>query len=227
MKSNCTTNMAVKALVIVTLCVHLVSLIENIQTLRTPDVVFDHTNTIELHANNLEGSALNFSLTRTHSTFRDLRPPTELGHDRPVNALDLKSMYPSISLAELVNTDPNSECVNRGSSDRAIVNSTVIEDITITHPPNRKIPKIIHVTSKTRCMPLEVRTNLDLWRFTNYSFYVHDDKAVDRLLWETYWPEFPHLNLLRPCMVSGAAKADLWRYVLPTISMNVHRLFAS
>jgi mannosyltransferase OCH1-like enzyme len=55
--------------------------------------------------------------------------------------------------------------------------------------------------------------NINLWRFQNYFFYFHDDAAMDRLL-HKYWPEFPHLPLLQRCMVSGAAKADLWRLLV-------------
>jgi mannosyltransferase OCH1-like enzyme len=63
-------------------------------------------------------------------------------------------------------------------------------------------------------MPQQIIDNIQRWRLPDHNFYVHDDEAVNRLLWETYWPEFPHLNLLRPCLISGAALADLWRYLV-------------
>lgn len=214
MKSVCSVNMAIKALILTTLAAHLFSLLENTHTLRIPDVVLDHPNAMNLHAKEVVGGAWNFKPSTNYESVGFPPPPAVVTNNRPLNASDLKNMYPTISLVELVNTDPNPECDGPGPTDRALVESTIIEDVTITHPKNRKIPKIIHVTSKTRCMPLGVRQNLDLWRFTNYSFYVHDDAAVDRLLWETYFPEFPHLSLIRPCMISGAAKADLWRYLV-------------
>jgi hypothetical protein len=55
--------------------------------------------------------------------------------------------------------------------------------------------------------------NIQKWQFDDYSVYIHDDAAVDRLL-QKYWPEFPHLQKLRHCMISGAAMADLWRYLV-------------
>jgi mannosyltransferase OCH1-like enzyme len=55
--------------------------------------------------------------------------------------------------------------------------------------------------------------NLDKWRFPGYGFYFHDEAAMDRLL-DKYWPEFPQLQWLQHCMISGAAKADLWRLLV-------------
>jgi mannosyltransferase OCH1-like enzyme len=94
----------------------------------------------------------------------------------------------------------------------SLVEDTILDE-SITHPLNRKIPKIVHMTSKSRCMTDRFMENINLWRFQNYFFYFHDDAAMDRLL-HKYWPEFPHLPLLQRCMVSGAAKADLWRLLV-------------
>jgi mannosyltransferase OCH1-like enzyme len=54
---------------------------------------------------------------------------------------------------------------------------------------------------------------IDQWRFDGYSLYFHDDVAVDRLL-AKYWPEFPQLQLMQQCSISGAAKADIWRLLV-------------
>jgi len=51
------------------------------------------------------------------------------------------------------------------------------------------------------------------WLFPNHSFYFHDDDAVDALLRKPF-KEFPHLADFAACLPSGAAKADVWRYVL-------------
>ena len=73
---------------------------------------------------------------------------------------------------------------------------------------------MVHVTSKTRCMTPAFLDNLDKWRFPGYGFHVHDEVAMDRLLTK-YWPEFPHLQWIQQhCMISGAAKADLWRLLV-------------
>jgi mannosyltransferase OCH1-like enzyme len=75
----------------------------------------------------------------------------------------------------------------------------------------RKIPRIVHTTSKSRCMPSPFLDNLSLWQnFTNHSFFFHDDDAVDILLHQD-WPEFPQLSKAMQCSISGAAKADVWR----------------
>jgi hypothetical protein len=79
----------------------------------------------------------------------------------------------------------------------------------------RKIPQIVHITSKSRCLSEPFFENANKWRqLQNHSFYFHDDASMDRLLQQEYWPEFPQLSVLRPCLISGAGKADLWRYLL-------------
>jgi hypothetical protein len=78
---------------------------------------------------------------------------------------------------------------------------------------NHKIPRIVHVTGISPCLTKPFHDNLQKWHFSNYSFYFHDEEAVDRLL-QRDWPEFPHLQLIMNCMISGAAKADLWRYLV-------------
>jgi len=76
-----------------------------------------------------------------------------------------------------------------------------------------KIPKVVHMTSKTRCMTKLFAENIDKWRFKGHSLFLHDDDAVDRLL-KLHWPEFPLLQRVMACILPGASTADLWRYVL-------------
>ena len=116
---------------------------------------------------------------------------------------------PRIPLHELVNSNPNVTC-NPGKSLKRIIHDTILPE-NITH--TRKIPKIIHVTSFTRCMTPPFLDNLDRWRLPDHSFYFHDEWAVDRLM-AKYWPEFPQLQLMLQCTVSGAAKADVWRLLV-------------
>jgi hypothetical protein len=78
----------------------------------------------------------------------------------------------------------------------------------------RKIPKIIHMTSKSRCLTPGFVTNVQTWQFPDHSFYFHDDQAVERLLLGKAWLDFPHIPLALKCLRSGAAKADLWRYLI-------------
>jgi mannosyltransferase OCH1-like enzyme len=83
-----------------------------------------------------------------------------------------------------------------------------------TEAHNRKIPKIVHMTSKSRCFTSNFYENIQQWRhMEEHSLYLHDDTAVDRLLSQD-WPLFPHMNLARKCLRSGAGLADLWRYVV-------------
>ena len=81
-------------------------------------------------------------------------------------------------------------------------------------PPGRKIPKVVHVTSKTRCFTEDFARNVERWRFEGYSLFVHDDPSVERLLAARRWPQFPLLREARACLSHGAAVADLWRYLV-------------
>mmetsp|Transcript_5324 Transcript_5324/g.10145 ORF Transcript_5324/g.10145 Transcript_5324/m.10145 type:complete len:617 (+) Transcript_5324:153-2003(+) len=76
-----------------------------------------------------------------------------------------------------------------------------------------KIPKIIHFTSKTRCVTKVFADNIKSWHFEGYSIFLHDDKAVTRLLSEN-WSEFPLLKDAVNCITSGGGFADLWRYLI-------------
>ena len=76
----------------------------------------------------------------------------------------------------------------------------------------RKIPKIVHLTSKSKCFTQNYIKNLERWRFPEHSFFVHDDAAMEELF-SRDWPEFPLLHQVLPCLKAGAAKADLWRYL--------------
>jgi hypothetical protein len=78
----------------------------------------------------------------------------------------------------------------------------------------RKIPMIVHQTSKTRCLTTNFeRASMD-WAFPRWSYYLHDDEAVERLL-HLDFPEFPHLSLVvDKCILSLAAKIYLWQYIV-------------
>ena len=79
---------------------------------------------------------------------------------------------------------------------------------------HRKIPRIIHITSKSRCATPKVQALVQQWRFANYSLFFHDDDAVDRLFRHPKTQKtFPLLNETLMCVTNGATKADLWRYL--------------
>lgn len=76
-----------------------------------------------------------------------------------------------------------------------------------------KIPKIIHFTSKTRCVTKVFADNIKSWHFEGYSIFLHDDGAVKRLLSEN-WSDFPLLKDAVNCITSGGGFADIWRYLI-------------
>ena len=121
---------------------------------------------------------------------------------------------PKISLLDLINTDRNPTC-NPGKANKSLIEHTIVPDDIVYHPlGQRKIPKIIHMTSKTRCMTPDFHTNINKWRIKGFSVVFHDDAAVNRLLNHQSWPEFPHLQLAQHCLLKGASTADLWRYLV-------------
>lgn len=78
------------------------------------------------------------------------------------------------------------------------------------------IPRIIHVSHKSRCLPQDLIEHLQQWKhqFPNYSIYFHDDEAVSRLFHED-WPEFPQLKTFMKCIRhEGAIKIDIWRLLI-------------
>jgi len=81
----------------------------------------------------------------------------------------------------------------------------------------RKIPKTLHISYKSRCVPTDIfADSIQRWMeaLPDYSFYFHDDHAVDRLLQQD-WPEFPGLHRTMQCMkYKGAMTIDLWRMLI-------------
>lgn len=110
-------------------------------------------------------------------------------------------------IPQLVSSIDNYKC----SEGLVVVKDSI--DSSFYEKEKRRIPKVIHMISKTRCMTRAFAANVDSWRFQGHSLFLHDDDAVDRLL-NRWWPEFPNIQDLKNCMMPGAAIADLWRYVL-------------
>ena len=58
----------------------------------------------------------------------------------------------------------------------------------------------------------------NIWKekFPNYNLYFHDDIAVDNLMYNLQWPEFPQIhNILQSCVkFGGAMKIDIWRVLV-------------
>jgi hypothetical protein len=82
-------------------------------------------------------------------------------------------------------------------------------------PQGRRIPKVVHITSKSRCATPDIIENVNLWRMNGYSLYFHDDEAVERLNSHPFSQQvFPLLNETLKCVTNGMAKSDLWRYLV-------------
>jgi hypothetical protein len=87
-------------------------------------------------------------------------------------------------------------------------------DPTLAWTNGRKIPRVVHVTSRSRCISKEFAENIDKWRFKDHSLFMYDDDAMDKLLYR-YWPEFPELQRVLKCLKhGGAVKADIWRILI-------------
>ena len=113
------------------------------------------------------------------------------------------------SLSQLSQSNSDIECP---------FNTAPIPDV-IVHNENssRKIPRIIHFTSKTRCATSEIILHVNNWRlkFPNYSIYFHDDEAVKRLTSHPISQRlFPLLNETLKCVTNGATLSDVWRYLI-------------
>lgn len=79
-----------------------------------------------------------------------------------------------------------------------------------------KIPKILHVSMRSRCLPRDLGRSMDRWKekLPNYSIFFHDDEAVARLI-EQDWPQFPNLHTAMRCILyKGAMKIDIWRILI-------------
>ena len=78
------------------------------------------------------------------------------------------------------------------------------------------ISKIIHQTSKTRCLTSSFADASQQWqkRLPDWSYYLHDDEAVMRLL-QHHSNDFPGLDrIIQQCVLYGTLRADIWRYLV-------------
>lgn len=104
--------------------------------------------------------------------------------------------------------DPDSLC-----PDHLLLTTDTHLPTSITHPPGRHIPKLVHQTSKSRCLAPVYQHATEKWRFKDYSYYFYDDAAVDRFL-RRKWPEFPQLQMVLQCLQCPTIKSDIWRYLV-------------
>ena len=118
----------------------------------------------------------------------------------------------TIPLDDLVDTDPETLCPP----------GLVMFNHTRTIDPNRtaslgprRIPRVIHVTSKSRCVTPTLAKTIDTWKkYSDHKFYFHNDAAMHRLLFEKDWPEFPPLRFALNCSNTMVEQTDLWRALI-------------
>ncbi|CAB9523014.1 glycosyltransferase [Seminavis robusta] len=98
-----------------------------------------------------------------------------------------------------------------------IPNRTALANNETSLPAPRRIPRIIHMSMKSRCAPQDLVETFERWKhqFPFHEIYFHDDKAVDALLDAYDWHEFPHLTKMMRCVkFKGAMKIDVWRMLV-------------
>jgi mannosyltransferase OCH1-like enzyme len=82
----------------------------------------------------------------------------------------------------------------------------------------RKIPKMIHISSKSRCVPTDVYADgIQQWKdkLPDHSFYFHDDNAIDIFFNQDWSIEFPDIHRIMKCILyKGAMKIDVWRMLI-------------
>jgi len=77
----------------------------------------------------------------------------------------------------------------------------------------RKIPSIVHQSSKTRCLTRKFDRASLQWALRKSSYYIHDEDAVKRLVFSEF-PEFPQLALLSRDCVAESILFGIWKYLV-------------
>jgi hypothetical protein len=126
--------------------------------------------------------------------------------------VDSRNEYPNLPpLAELARSDLaiDTPC--------PIGTAPILDTISNHDDNDRRIPRIIHFTSKTRCVTIEFMENINRWRekMPSHSIYFHDDETVERLTSNPISQMiFPSLNETLKCVTNGSTRSDLWRYLI-------------
>lgn len=135
-------------------------------------------------------------------SFQGAQP--SLQEDYPVRR---RTQLPLVELVESYKEDRNETC----DGDLIFVHDTVIPETLDLSLGNRKIPRIVHLSSKSRCNDPIFARNMDNWRLKGHSLFLHDDEAIQRLF-DRDWPEFPGLKTVLHCLPNrGAIMVDVWR----------------
>jgi len=120
------------------------------------------------------------------------------------------------SLTELTNTYNLQDRQACEAKSFVYISNQMEKDSSSTRSTPTKIPKIIHQTSKSRCLTQVFAKVSQKWRnLPGYDYYFHDDASMMRLL-TRHTREFPLLHDLvqAHCLRHGTIKADVWRYLV-------------
>mmetsp|Transcript_20981 Transcript_20981/g.47431 ORF Transcript_20981/g.47431 Transcript_20981/m.47431 type:complete len:471 (+) Transcript_20981:125-1537(+) len=170
-------------------------------------------------------------------------PPLSSG-DFPLHGHDHdKSLESLRSLQELTKSPPLGSIVCPSLHFTPIYDKIVRPTLAGNNPRNettslvaRKIPRVVHFSFNTRCVPNELAESITRWQeaLPDHSVFFHDDEAVQRLIGKTYnikndtsqlpsssfalWQSsgyFPELLNNLPCVkFKGAMLIDIWRMLV-------------
>ncbi len=172
-----------------------------------------NTTFVKLHGDSKLGRSMKFAVVATLLlllTVHNLVHTILVSHD-PRIELQLTRPFARPSLLELTSSNrARMQC----SESLVPVNDTLINP-ELAYIGGRKIPRIVHISSSSRCNVKLLADNIDTWRLKDHFLVLHDDEAVNRLLYQD-WPEFPFLNKIMKCLPDGmgAAWIDIWRLLV-------------
>ncbi|KAL9178812.1 hypothetical protein ACHAXT_003943 [Thalassiosira profunda] len=122
--------------------------------------------------------------------------PTDIYSEKldPRNKVSRPSLFPHCALQRWVQSESDAACPEGE------------EYVTVIQPPSvakqskveGKIPRIIHLSSRTNCLPtstvrtLRALTQQDASRA--FSIYVHSNRTIDNILYQKEWWEFPQVK---------------------------------
>lgn len=116
---------------------------------------------------------------------------------------------------ELFSESTIGESIECMGGKRIVQDKGEIQARKIDKQSKRRIPRIIHQTSKDRCLVDGFYDATQKWRnLSGYEYVFYDDNAMEKLF-QMNFPEFPHLRMVTEnCILSGTARADLFRYLI-------------
>eukprot|EP00546_Thalassionema_frauenfeldii_P011837 CAMPEP_0178908142 /NCGR_PEP_ID=MMETSP0786-20121207/7759_1 /TAXON_ID=186022 /ORGANISM="Thalassionema frauenfeldii, Strain CCMP 1798" /LENGTH=353 /DNA_ID=CAMNT_0020580013 /DNA_START=466 /DNA_END=1527 /DNA_ORIENTATION=+ len=88
--------------------------------------------------------------------------------------------------------------------------------VPLNQTEQRFIPKILHLSIKSKCIPRDIEEYIDRWseKLPNYSIFLHDDEAVQALIQESF-NDFPNMKRALNCVLfKGAMTIDIWRILV-------------